>query len=245
MADVDAEFDDAVDSSLLAELDAMEAGQGIDWADPAVEAVLAVHDAPSGSGPRSARPTPPRGRSSQSRATRGARGTRGTARGAAHAPPSRSPAVQQGLFGQTYTPPAAVQASQGHVSMEPAARTSSSSGSFAWASVKEWDHTIFVQGNRVSKRDAEEDEDTLYERPTLAPPTATPMKHPLDCAAAQTWIYPVNKPLRTYQLNIVQKALFHNVLVALPTGLGKTFIAAVVILNMYRWFPNGKSACAY
>lgn len=29
-------------------------------------------------------------------------------------------------------------------------------------------------------------------------------------------------------------------LVALPTGLGKTFIAAVLILNLYRWFPDGK-----
>lgn len=29
-------------------------------------------------------------------------------------------------------------------------------------------------------------------------------------------------------------------LVALPTGLGKTFIAAVVILNMFRWYPHGK-----
>jgi ERCC4-related helicase len=29
-------------------------------------------------------------------------------------------------------------------------------------------------------------------------------------------------------------------LVALPTGLGKTFIAAVVMLNFYHWFPNTK-----
>jgi len=34
-----------------------------------------------------------------------------------------------------------------------------------------------------------------------------------------------------------------NTLVALPTGLGKTFIAAVVILNYFNWFPQGKSAC--
>ena len=26
----------------------------------------------------------------------------------------------------------------------------------------------------------------------------------------------------------------------LPTGLGKTFIAAVVMYNYYRWFPSGK-----
>jgi Fanconi anemia group M protein len=28
--------------------------------------------------------------------------------------------------------------------------------------------------------------------------------------------------------------------VCLPTGLGKTFIAAVVMYNFYRWFPSGK-----
>lgn len=28
--------------------------------------------------------------------------------------------------------------------------------------------------------------------------------------------------------------------VVLPTGLGKTFIAAVVMYNMFRWYPNGK-----
>jgi len=28
--------------------------------------------------------------------------------------------------------------------------------------------------------------------------------------------------------------------VVLPTGLGKTFIAAVVMYNFYRWYPKGK-----
>ena len=61
-----------------------------------------------------------------------------------------------------------------------------------------------------------------------------------DCSAGNSWIYPTNYPLREYQFNIVQKALFHNTLVTLPTGLGKTFIAAVVMYNFYRWYPQGK-----
>lgn len=29
-------------------------------------------------------------------------------------------------------------------------------------------------------------------------------------------------------------------MVSLPTGMGKTLIAAVVMFNFYRWFPRGK-----
>jgi hypothetical protein len=45
------------------------------------------------------------------------------------------------------------------------------------------------------------------------------VKHNLDIEAFKTWIYPINYALRDYQFNIVQKALFSNTLVALPTGL--------------------------
>eukprot|EP00949_MAST-11_sp_MAST-11-sp1_P002565 g2565.t1 len=62
----------------------------------------------------------------------------------------------------------------------------------------------------------------------------------LDMDAAQSWIYPTNYPVRDYQRHIVQSALFQNTLVCLPTGLGKTFIAAVVMYNFYRWYPDGK-----
>ncbi|XP_061362869.1 DEAD-box ATP-dependent RNA helicase FANCM, partial [Gastrolobium bilobum] len=64
--------------------------------------------------------------------------------------------------------------------------------------------------------------------------------HHIDAEAAKTWIYPVNVPLRDYQFAITQSALFSNTLVALPTGLGKTLIAAVVMYNYFRWFPQGK-----
>lgn len=62
----------------------------------------------------------------------------------------------------------------------------------------------------------------------------------IDQEAAGDWIYPTNYPVRDYQLSIVKEALFRNTLVSLPTGLGKTLIAAVVMYNYYRWFPNGK-----
>jgi hypothetical protein len=54
------------------------------------------------------------------------------------------------------------------------------------------------------------------------------------------WIYPTNYEKRDYQYKIVSAALFQNTLVVLPTGLGKTFIAAVVMFNYCRWYPTGK-----
>lgn len=63
-----------------------------------------------------------------------------------------------------------------------------------------------------------------------------PTHHKLDHEALKTWVYPTNLgTIRDYQFNIVQRGLFHNLLVALPTGLGKTFIAATIMLNWYRW----------
>lgn len=57
------------------------------------------------------------------------------------------------------------------------------------------------------------------------------MKLDIDLLEAKHWIYPLNHPKRDYQFNIVMHSLFENTLVALPTGLGKTFIAGVVMLN--------------
>ena len=56
--------------------------------------------------------------------------------------------------------------------------------------------------------------------------------------AARTWVYPAGTAEREYQVAIVEQALLHNTLVCLPTGLGKTFIAAVVMYNFFRWFPE-------
>ncbi|KAI0296586.1 hypothetical protein BC826DRAFT_908154 [Russula brevipes] len=67
------------------------------------------------------------------------------------------------------------------------------------------------------------------------------MKLQHDPLESRRWIFPLNRPKRDYQFNISRHCLFDNTLVALPTGLGKTFIAGVVMLNFYRWFPEGKA----
>ena len=63
-----------------------------------------------------------------------------------------------------------------------------------------------------------------------------PTHHKLDREALATWVYPTNLgTIRDYQFSIVARGLYHNMLVALPTGLGKTFIAATIMLNWFRW----------
>ncbi|RNA42368.1 Fanconi anemia group M [Brachionus plicatilis] len=64
-----------------------------------------------------------------------------------------------------------------------------------------------------------------------------------DFNSGSVWIYPVNEnqPMRSYQFSIVEQCLHKNTMVVLPTGMGKTFIAAVVMYNFYRWYPLGKT----
>jgi fanconi anemia group M protein len=81
--------------------------------------------------------------------------------------------------------------------------------------------------------------------PTTSNPFLLAAKKPRPLAVYQyvtEWIYPSadDFPKRQYQLEISQSAIAHNTLVSLPTGLGKTLIAAVVLYNFYRWFPTGK-----
>ncbi len=61
----------------------------------------------------------------------------------------------------------------------------------------------------------------------------------MDKHAMRTWHFPLNNEKRPYQFDMIRECLFKNTLVALPTGLGKTFIAAITMYNYYRWFPTG------
>ncbi|KAJ5688566.1 ATP-dependent DNA helicase mph1 [Penicillium macrosclerotiorum] len=71
--------------------------------------------------------------------------------------------------------------------------------------------------------------------------TEPPTQHKLNQDTLHTWWYPTNLgTIRDYQFNIAQKGLFHNLLVALPTGLGKTFIAATIMLNWFRWTKDAQ-----
>lgn len=86
--------------------------------------------------------------------------------------------------------------------------------------------------------DSDEDDMLLAMMDQTADSTPAPFE--LDVNALQSWVYPLNKPLRKYQKRITETAIFSNTLVSLPTGLGKTFIASSVMLNWYRWTRDAK-----
>lgn len=83
---------------------------------------------------------------------------------------------------------------------------------------------------------------TVGSRPFRADlPPEVPTHHELNPRELATWVYPLNLgPIRDYQFSIVKNGLFNNMLVALPTGLGKTFIAATIMLNYFRWTKSAK-----
>lgn len=64
--------------------------------------------------------------------------------------------------------------------------------------------------------------------------------HKLNDDNLAQYIYPTNYEVRDYQFSIVQKSLYQNILCAIPTGMGKTFIASTVMLNFFRWSQTGK-----
>ena len=93
--------------------------------------------------------------------------------------------------------------------------------------------TLF--GREVSENSSQSQVTRKHNWP-LANREEPPTHHMLDQDALKTWIYPTNLgTIREYQFSIVARGLFHNMLVALPTGLGKTFIAATIMLNWFRW----------
>jgi len=87
-----------------------------------------------------------------------------------------------------------------------------------------------------ARTEASSSQSTTRHNWPLANREEPPTHHVLNSDAIQTWIYPTNLgSIREYQYGIVAKGLYHNLLVALPTGLGKTFIAATIMLNWFRW----------
>jgi hypothetical protein len=89
---------------------------------------------------------------------------------------------------------------------------------------------FFLPRHSLVKRPLEEE---------TAPQEEEPEKGPRENAH---WVWPESSdfPRRDYQYQMVVSCLRANTLVCLPTGLGKTFVAAVVMYNFYSWHPEDK-----
>ncbi|XP_025026229.1 Fanconi anemia group M protein isoform X2 [Python bivittatus] len=76
----------------------------------------------------------------------------------------------------------------------------------------------------------------------LSPPGGSGARGFIGGAPGALWIFPSGGRVeeRAYQVRAAREALLANTLLCLPTGLGKTLVAAVVMYNFYRWFPGGK-----
>lgn len=198
------EFDDSINDDILEQLDAIEAKHTTvhpeaddEFADPSLDALL-LQDLPSSNCS---------GRKSDTPDT--------VSYDARFLSSGSSGLVQQGLWGQAVLSrnnsgksaqecSSQVQASEGLVSLSPR-------DSFGILNEKVWDNRAFLLQNkaRIALKSFKTDQDALEEH--LKAYKAPSMKLRLDQEQAKTWIYPINKPLRTYQLNIVKKALFEYV----------------------------------
>lgn len=99
--------------------------------------------------------------------------------------------------------------------------------------------------NATDQRQRPEQNSKIISRGTCnnrTPLPYVPGPVPFDESTLSEWIFPMHDkyPKRDYQVAMAESAIFENTLVSLPTGLGKTMIAAVVMYNYYRWFPTGK-----
>ncbi|ETE68783.1 hypothetical protein L345_05418, partial [Ophiophagus hannah] len=73
-------------------------------------------------------------------------------------------------------------------------------------------------------------------------PSARALLLPGDSLVAHRALSPssIYMEMCTYQVRTSWEALLANTLLCLPTGLGKTLVAAVVMYNFYWWFPGNK-----
>lgn len=100
--------------------------------------------------------------------------------------------------------------------------------------------TDFLPRSRPTSSDLQTHQPNFNIRPLSRPSGEPPTHHALNAEALNAYIYPTNYPIRDYQRNIISKSLTQNIICAVPTGLGKTFIASVVMLNWYRWTTRAK-----
>lgn len=82
-----------------------------------------------------------------------------------------------------------------------------------------------------------------FEQPAPPAPDPETPHNPyagFDPHAGINWLYPIDFTSSEYLPLIAEKCLYHNSLVILPNKYEKSFVTAVTMYNIYRWYPLGK-----
>lgn len=99
--------------------------------------------------------------------------------------------------------------------------------------------TLFQAWGGRPRREAEEAEDEALAAEGAPSPSPSGF---VGGPAGGVWLFPAGRvEERRYQVRAARAALEANTLLCLPTGLGKTLVAAVVLCNFHRWFPAGRA----
>ncbi|XP_058813440.1 Fanconi anemia group M protein-like isoform X2 [Topomyia yanbarensis] len=78
------------------------------------------------------------------------------------------------------------------------------------------------------------------QQPPIVPPSQYNPFAGFDPHAGTNWLYPIDFTSPEYLPLITEKTLYHNSLAILPNKFEKTFVTAVAMYNVYRWYPLGK-----
>jgi hypothetical protein len=130
-----------------------------------------------------------------------------------------------------------------HAAFRPQLRTDAVAAPSQHASAAAWGPWAAARAPRAADMPADCGGDVGLGAPleSLEPPAQPrPPPQAYDPTSIDRWVYPTNVTERAYQFEIASIAVRQNTLVSLPTGLGKTLIAAVVMYNFWRWFPTGR-----
>lgn len=82
---------------------------------------------------------------------------------------------------------------------------------------------------------------TEHEQKDVSPTTEQPNPYAgFDPYAGTNWLYPIDFTTPEYLPHIAERVLRQNSMIILPNKFEKTFITAVTMYNVYRWYPLAK-----
>ena len=98
-----------------------------------------------------------------------------------------------------------------------------------------WYYTLETDQLRVARNTHPDFDDQILKSYT----------HLHDCNPEIKYFYPTPSDhcdIRNYQIDCLETCLKKNCMISLPTGLGKTFVAAVLLYNYQKFYPDASKS---